>query len=1130
MTVSSVTDAARQWFPVSFAQQRVWFLDRLSPGSAAYIIPVTVRLTAAVDVAALTRTLDEIVRRHEVLRTTFAVRRGELEQTIEQAGVVGLPVVDLQDVPAEGRQIEVGRRVAVEARRPFDLAAGPLIRATLFRLGSHDHLLFVAIHHIVADGWSVGVFVKELRAIYPAVVRGLPSPLPELGIQYVDYATWQRQHLRGAVLEEELRYWRHELAGLPPLSMPRTASAAVGSSTRSSMRVPAELTARLAALSRGQGTTMFMTLLGGFQALLHRVSGQDDFAVGTVIANRTRAETEDLIGCFVNTLVIRCIVSPRDTFADLLRRAREATLSAYTHQELPFERLVAELRPAREPGRNPLVQVLFSFHNTPPVSRQSIDRDSGTSGDLDRGTANFDLTVDIWATHEGLQGRWEFRPDLFTGPDVERLIGQYIRLLEALTEQPGLLVAQAPLIDQRERLALVERARGRPTHYPDEPVHRTIADRALRWPARIAASSETETLTYAELAARSERLAGAVRRCSVTGGEVVGICLRRSPSWGVAVLGVLAAGGAFLPMDPGDPPARRVELLKNAGVRIVVTDSTLAARLTVGGVDLIRIDDLDVPAESSAGGSGAGESNPGGSGAGGSGDDRDPAPEFLEPLAAAPVDQLAYLVYTSGSTGAPKGALIPHRALANHCHAVAERYGLDPTARALQLAPVGFDVAIEEVLPVWLTGGSVYFPAQDGPLSPADLGRYVDRRQITVLNLPASYWHEWVDHLQRTGGRVPGSLRLVVCGSERVSTEKLRRWQDLAGPQARWMNAYGVSEATITATTYEPPRPVPPEFPDVVPIGRPLPNVNAYVLDGARQPVPDGATGELYLGGAGVALGYLGRPELTAVQFVSPSTGKAADPRLYRTGDLVRRDVDGELHFLGRRDDQVKVRGHRVELGEIEAALMRHPGVREAVVTVRTPGTVGDQLIAHIVPGAGPAPDALALTAHLRALLPAHMMPNAFVDLPSLPRSAHGKIDRAALVTPAQARPQAVGPRTDLEQQLADLWSAVLGVPEVGVDDNFFDLGGHSLLAMRLVSRAHTALQIEIPLRMVFDAPTVAGLAAAIDRDPAGGAAGGTHPIVPHPAPGPGLPVAVEEMSDAEVDAMLAELLEEDPP
>lgn len=1103
-----MTDATASRFPVSYAQQRLWFLDRLAPGSSLYVVPLTLRLTTAIDADALGRSLDEIVRRHEVLRTTFEVTDGTPVQVVEPSLVVDLRLVDLQHVTPADREAVLQDLAASQARRPFDLARGPLLRATLFRLGPVDHLLLVVVHHIVADGWSLGLLLSELTAIYPAFVAGLPSPLADLPIQYADYAVWQRQRLEGGLLQAELGFWREQLAGLPAFRLPiaRPPRAAVVSPSRLAMTLAPGPTMRLAQLGRREGATLFMTLLAGFQALLYRYSDQNDFAVGTVVANRMRAEAEALIGCFVNTLVLRGWVQGSDTFRDLIRRARETALAAYENQELPFERLVEVLRPARDAGRNPLVQILFTLQNTPAVAQHASDT-LREGWELDRGSAAFDLTVDLWDTPDGLEGRWEYRAEQFDADAVASLVRHYRFLLEALAAEPDRPIAHVAMMEQKERRALQLQGHGPAVAFPAEPVHRGIARAAASRPSEVAAAAMTETLTHSQLQGRAQRLARELHRRGVRRGELVGILLQRSPAFGVAVLGVLGAGAAFLAIDPCDPRPRRATLVADAGVRVVVSDSGLATRLDVGDREVVCVDLLDTTPRSP----------------------EEPAPADGEPLPLAadlPPDALAYVVYTSGSTGIPKGVLVPHGALANHCHAVAQRYDLGSDDRVLQLAPVGFDVALEELLPTWLVGAAVYFPVQEGALSFADLERCVERDGITVLNLPASYWHEWVDHLQRTGGRVPQPLRLVVCGSERVSTGKLRAWQRLAGTRVRWMNAYGVTEAAITSTTYEPAGSASDDAPDVVPIGRPLANVQASILDATGEPVPAGVVGELHIGGAGVSLGYLGRPDLTAAHFVAPAPDSLTGSRLYRTGDLARFNRDGDIEFRGRRDAQVKLRGHRVELGEIEAALMRHPGVREAAV--REPLDDGERLIAYVVPDGAEPIDVSALASFLKARLPGHMVPDAFVALASLPRSPRGKIDRKALavVAGARAAPERVAPRNDLEARLAGLWATVLNVPLVGVTDSFFELGGHSLLATQLLSRVEAALGVEVPLSTLFQTPTVAGLAAAIGTGQ------------PKAGPGPAaqahgrsrtaaelLPQDVGQLSDAEVETLLTELL-----
>ena len=1095
------SDATR--FPVSFAQQRLWFLDRLSPGSSLYLVPVTLRLTTAIDAEVLRRSLNEIVRRHETLRTTFEAVDGAPQQVVHPRLDLELPVVDLQDVPAAQREATLADRSAAEAVRPLDLARGPLLRATLYRLGPQDHLLLLVLHHIAADGWSLGLIVSELTAIYPAFVQGLPSPLPSLPIQYADYAVWQRQRLADHALDGERAYWRDQLAGLPPFTLPLPGPSAASPEPRPSrlaMTLPPDTAAKLAALGRHEGATLFMTLVAGFEALLHRYSGEGDFGIGTVVANRTRAETEALVGCFVNTLVLRARIAGADTFRELLGRVRETTLAGYAHQELPFERLVEELRPTRVAGRNPLVQVLLTLQNTPAVARHASD-DLRAGWELDRGSASFDLTVDLWQTSDGLESRWEYRADLFDGEAVAGLARHYRHLLEALAEQPDRPIDTLALMDPAERHALLQQGEGPHADRPADALHRGIARVASRQPDRLAAASPTQTLTYGQLQASADRLAEELRRRGAGPGGLVGIVLQRSPWWGVAMLGVLGAGAAFLAIDPCDPAPRRASLLDDAGARVLVTDSALAPRIEVGDRELICVDLLDGSPHTQAPGSSA-----------------DPRPEPV-----VPPDTPAYLVYTSGSTGSPKGVLVGHGALANHGHGVVERYALSGHDRVLQLAPVAFDVALEELLASWLAGAAVHFPTTEGALSFPELHRHVERDRITVLNLPASYWHEWVDHLARTGERVPAGLRLVVCGSERVSTAKLRAWQRLAGPRVRWINAYGVTEATITSTTYEPDGPVPDDAPDVVPIGRPLANVRTLVLDGAGAPVPHGVAGELHIGGAGVALGYLGRPDLSAASFVA-APADSGGGRLYKTGDLVRYSRSGDLEYLGRRDAQVKVRGYRVELAEVEAALLAHPEVREAVVLPRGDG---DGLIAYVVASR----EQPALRAFLGARLPGHLVPETYVPLPDLPRTPRGKIDRAALPLPARApvEQHRVTPSSPLEARLADLWASVLGLPHVSVTDSFFDLGGHSLLATQLLSRVQADLGVEVPLRTLFDSPTVAGLAAAMGTEapaaPPGGPQGTTSVATGGPRDADLTALDVDRLSDAEVDALLAQLL-----
>ena len=1098
-----MTPSTTQFFPLSSGQRRLWLLDQLSPGSSLYNVPLTVRLTTAVDVDALGRSLIEILRRHDMLRTTFISDAGNPLQVVHPSLHLPLPVEDLQHLAGGGKEALMNI-TAREVARPFNLETGPLLRATLYRLGKCEHLLLIVLHHIAADGWSLGLLLSELTTLYTAFLRGDASPLADLPIQYADFAVWQQQQLKAGELDEDLRYWRKQLADLPPFTLPLPRPpAAEPRASRFSMTLPAATTARIESHGRREGATLFMTLSAVFGALLHRYSGERDFALGTVTANRTRAETQSLIGFFVNTLVLRVDVQLDDTWLDLIRRVRGTTLEAFAHQELPFERLVEELQPPRLSGRNPLVQILFTLQNTPSITEHAADQ-IAAGWELDRGTAGFDLTCDVWNSPAGLQIRWEYRADLFDAQAVASLAHHYHRLLEAFSEQPDQPLRAIPLLDSDERRSILALGLGPIATFPDAPLDHQLARVAAEYPDSVAATGAGETLTHGDLQAAAEALAWHLRHRGVSEGGIVAILLSRTPWLGVAMLAILRAGAAFLTLDPADPPARRQALLIDAGVRVVLSDSGLAQRMGIADVEVLCVDLLPPPGTPAI-------------------------PEGDLARSRSP-DAPAYCTFTSGSTGAPKGVLVSHGALVNHCHAVGQRYALRRTDRVLQLAPAAFDVFLEETLATWLAGGSVHFPAPAGTLAFTELEGCVHRDRITLLNLPASYWHEWVDHLDRTHTPVPESLRLVVCGSERMSMAKLRQWQRMAADRVRLINAYGVTEAAITSLTYEPPFPIADDAPDVVPIGRPLANVHALVLDDMGEPGPRGVVGELHLGGAGVALGYLGRPELSAERFVATALSPVG-VRLHRTGDLVRFNPQGELEYIGRRDGQVKVRGIRVDLGEIEATLLSHPAVAEAAVIQRNDADHG--LVGFVALLGEAAQD---LTSFLRKRLPAAMIPSTMTVVRTLPRNSNGKIDRGALFrcsSPCE-RSTPVPPSTPLESELARLWASVLRLPQVGITDNFFELGGHSLLATQLLSRVQADLGANLPLRTLFEAPTVAAQAAAITA----AANKAPSPVVADPF-GPGhrrppchrrppsqlRPEDVERLSDAEVDALLSELL-----
>jgi amino acid adenylation domain-containing protein/FkbM family methyltransferase len=1094
---------ARAWapgepIPLSFAQERLWFLDRLEPGSAAYNVPTAMRLTGRLDAAALAASLAEIARRHAALRTTFQMVAGAPVQLIAPPAGTGLPLprVDLTALTGSWREAETLRLAAEEAERPFDLERGPLVRAALLRLAEDEHVALFTLHHVVADGWSMGVLIREITALYPASRVGEPSPLPPLPIQYADFAVWQRRRLAGRLLDEQAGYWRQALAGAPALDLPTDRPRPRLADARGAFQTalfPVALGEEVARLARQEEATPFMVLLALWAALLSRWTGQLDLSVGFPVANRTQREVEGLIGFFVNTLVVRTDLSGDPDFRTLVRRVRQTVLAAFAHQELPFEKVVELLEPERDRGRNPLFDVMFSLQNahTEAVALPGLHLEVLP---LAAGSAKLDLSLSFQELPRGLAASVEYRSALFFPTTVARHLAHLESLLMAAVADPadpGCPVAELPLLGEAERHQLLLGFADAPAEEPPaETLAGLLALQAAERPDAIAALGVDQSLSWAGLARRSHRLAGLLAREGV-GPEVrVGFCLERSPAWLAALLATLEAGGVYVPLDPALPPERLAFLAADAGIELLLTAEGTADRLAdrlVASSRVLRLEDLE------------------------SGLRLNPRTgDWPGPVRPALPDNLAYVIYTSGSTGRPKGVAVPRRGWARTEVAEAKAYGLSPGDHLLQLAAIGFDVSLGEVGAALAVGMTLHF-AERAALRPgAPLEELVRERGITVLMLPPSL-------LGVLSPEALPSLSRLVVGGEACPQPLAELWA--AG--RHFYNGYGPTEATIGATIgkYAAGEPR-------LSLGRPLPHTRLYLLDRLGQPVPVGVTGEIYLGGPGLARGYLGRPDRTAEAFLPDLFGGVGE-RLYRTRDLARRMPDGRLEFLGRSDDQVKVRGVRIELGEIEAALLAYPAVREAAVVVRdtgnagTPGELaGRRLVAWIAadPERRPAPG--DLRGHLARTLPEAYLPAAFGFLDALPRTATGKVDRQALaglvplapLAPDAAAGERTLPRTGLERAVAAVWEAVLEIPEVGTLDSFFELGGNSLQAALVANRLEERLGVPVPLADLFDAPTVAGLAARIAaRDPraAGGAGLAPERILPAPwRPGEPLPLS----------------------
>ena len=915
--------ARDQALPLSFAQQRLWFLAQLEPTSSFYNIPVAVRLRGRLHTDALRRTLNEVVRRHESLRTTFPTVDGQPRQAIAPTLELDLALCDLGHLPAPEREAEALRLAREEARRPFDLAEGPLFRAGLLRLQADEHVLLATMHHIISDGWSMSVLVREVGALYRAFAEDRPSPLAELPLQYADFAVWQREWLTGEVFETHLAYWRKQLGGeLPVLKLLTDTPRPQVQSFRGasvSTHVPAGLLAALNALCRQEGATLFMVLLAAFKVLLARYTGQTDVVVGSPIANRNRVELEPLIGFFVNTLVLRTDLAGNPSFRELVRRVRAVTLEAYAHQDMPFERLVEQLQPERSMGSNPLFQVMFQVENTP---KEALPLPGLTLSpvEVERVTSQFDLTLEVMETETGLLVVAEYSTDLFRAETVAALLRHWQVLLHGIVKQPDGRILELPLLSEQERAQLLaSQTAAVQAHSPAAPLHTLYEAQAERTPDAVALVSDDERLSFAELNRRANRLAHYLRARGVGPETLVGVLLERSAETVVTLLGVLKAGGAYVPLDPAYPHERLAFMLADTGTPVLVTNERLATKLPPFRGQVVRLDESRELIERQS---------------------------TANPDASVSPENLAYVIYTSGSTGRPKGVAVSHRALVSHSFAVAEGYDLRPADRVLQFASVSFDVAAEEIFPTLLRGAAVVL-RNDSALESARLVELIEHAGLTLLNLPAPFWHEWVRELALLETTLPPSLRLVVVGSDTVSSAAVATWRRLY-PGVDLINAYGTSETTITSTLSRAAEGEADGAATSVPIGRPLTNSTAYLLDEFLQPIPSGLPGELYIGGLALARGYLNRPALTAERFLPDPCSTSPGVRMYRTGDRARRLPYGQLEFLGRLDQQIKLRGYRVEPGEIEAALRGHPAVREAVVVARTDAAEDKRLVAYL--------------------------------------------------------------------------------------------------------------------------------------------------------------------------------------
>ncbi|HEY2389794.1 MAG TPA: amino acid adenylation domain-containing protein [Candidatus Angelobacter sp.] len=1034
---------------LSFAQQRLWFVEQMSPGTALYNIPVVLRLSGHLKISALQQGLTETVRRHESLRTHFVDDHGQPVQVIAPPHAVDLPLIDLSAAPELEREAQA-RKIAVEInQRPFDLARDLLLRATLLRLAPQEHVLVLSVHHIAADGWSLQILVREVGTIYAALCRNGNSVLPELPIQYADYAYWQRQRMQSNTLDALLSYWKAQLLESPPLlelpyDRPRPAVASFKGEL-CEVTVPKKLTEQLIALSHQEHVTLFMTLLASFQLLLMRYSGQDDITVGTPVAGRPSAETEELIGIFVNTVVLRTRFTSNLSFRQLLAGVRETVLEAQTHQELPFEKLVEELKPERSLSYAPLFQAMFVLQNVPQASMEVEGLQLSTVAS-EPGVEEFDLTFSITEEKSGLRCSLSYSTDLFDRSTIERMLGHWNYLLETIVSNPDLQVARAVMVSPEQEAHLLQASNGSAISYgPEKLVHQLFEEQVAKAPAAVALDYEDQQLTYAELNERANQLAHYLRKLKVGPETRVGICMERGFDLIVSMLAVLKTGGAYVPLDPKYPAERLDYMAQDSGMHVLLTQGALRQQLANFAGKLVELDsDRELIAQESTVSLDAG-----------------PSPA-----------NLAYVIYTSGSTGKPKGVTVEHRQIFNQLMWAGDALAFAPQDRVLQKTSYSFDASVIEIFLPLSRGTQIVIAKPGGEQDVEYLLQLAISKQVTYFDLSPSLLEALlVDPMIQQWK----SLRVMCSGAEAIKPETVSTFYQLL--KAQLWNAYGPTEATVQSSVE-----VCKPGGHNVSIGKPISNTQMYVLDGDGQLSPVGVPGELFIGGLGTARGYLDRPALTAEKFVPDHFSSVAGARLYRTGDWARWRSDGKLEFLGRKDAQVKLRGHRIELGEIETALRLHAEIKDAAVLVKKDSNSTGRLVGYVVPRTAPGLDDAALRQFLQDKLPEYMIPAVYLRLTELPQLPNGKLDLRSLPDPAtELRRMVVPPRTVIEEVLAEIWGHVLSVQSVNRTDDFFALGGHSLLATRIISRLRESFKIELPVRALFESPILASLAARIE-------------------------------------------------
>jgi amino acid adenylation domain-containing protein len=1035
-----------QTVSLSFAQERLWFLEQLNPQNAAYNIPVALRIEGRLDITVLDRCLNTILQRHETLRSKFTAGEGQLLEIAFPEVNLSIDCVNFENFSVEQWEASILQHAVAEAQTPFNFTQDTLVRAKLLCRSTTEHVLLLTMHHAVADGWSLGVLVRELATLYQAFSTGQPAQLPELPIQYADFAVWQRQQLQGEVLETQLNYWKQQLGGsLPVLDLPTDRPRPTKQNFRGakrSLNFPKPLLEALKDLSQQQGVTLFMTLLTAFKVLLYRYTGQEDILVGSPVAGRDRLETEYLIGLFVNVIVLRTDLSGNPTFRDLLDRVREVVVGAYNHQEVPFEKLVEILQPERDLSYSPLFQVMFALQNTPMPSLEFSDLTLSPLA-VDNGTAKFDLTLDLAETPDGIDGSIDYNTDLFDDGTIARMVGHLQTLLEGIVANPDQQLSDLPLLTPPEQHQILVEWNDTQVDYPtDSCLHHLFELQVQKIPDAIAVVFEGEKLSYHQLNQRANQLAHYLQKLGVEPEVRVGICVERSIEMVVGLLGIFKAGGTYIPLDPHYPQERLAFMLADAQVSVLLTQTPLVDQLPPHHATVVCLDgDWELISQHSC-------ENP-----------------FSQVLPT----HSAYIIYTSGSTGHPKGVVIAHYNTVALMAWATKVFSHKELAGALASTSICFDLSVFELFVTLSSGGKVILV--ENALSLLNLS---DPGAVTLINTVPSA----ITELLRANG-IPDSVSTINLAGEALPLKLVQQLYEQTNVQ-KVFNLYGPSEdttySTFTLVKSEDGR---------VTIGRPLDNTQVYILDRYLKPVPIGVRGELFIGGSGLASGYLNQPELTAQKFINNPFEQSKVDQLYKTGDLARYLPDGNIQYLGREDYQVKIRGFRIELQEIEAVFSQHPQVLAAVTITRADEENGQRLIAYVVPQPESDLSSSELRSHLKQFLPEYMVPSAVVMLDALPFTPNGKVDRKALVALDLTKPDLETtfelPRTPVEAKLVEIWSQSLGIQQIGIHDNFFELGGHSLLATRVIHQVRSVLQIELPLLTFFEEPTIARFAKAIE-------------------------------------------------